>query len=318
MQSTKKKHVFITGASGFVGANLTRYLLGKNYTVHVILRTASIPWRLQEIASLITIHHADITHLASLKKAVENADPDYIVHLAAYGAYHYQDELKKMIQVNVMGLQNLLKATRNIPYLCFINTSSSSEYGMKKHAMKETDACDPVSYYAATKLAATNIGKVFAKTHNKPLVTVRLFSVYGPYEEPGRLVPTIMRTLLNKETINLPSGIQRRDFIAVEDVCRAYEKALLRGNELSGEILNIGTGSEYTSEEVVQTLFSVTHDKTTIKKGTYAKRQWDTAHWKADTTHTETTLQWKPAISLDKGLKSTYSWFAKHTHYYTE
>jgi nucleoside-diphosphate-sugar epimerase len=316
MPQKNKSKVFITGASGFVGANLVRFLLKKNYSVHIIHRTTTLPWRLKEIKDQLMIHRADITDYRSLKIAISEAQPDYIIHLAAYGAYHYQTELEKIISVNVLGLQNLLKASEQIPYKCFINTGSSSEYGIKNKPMKETDFCDPVSFYAATKLAATNIGKVYAKQNNKPIVTFRLFSVYGPYEEPGRLIPTIMKALLKKEVINLSSGTQRRDFISVEDVCRAYETALHLKSNISGEIFNIGTGSEYSNDEIVHRLFTVTKDTTRIKKGTYTKRSWDTTHWQADISYSTKRLRWRPRLTIDKGLQNSYSWFANNSHYY--
>lgn len=77
---------------------------------------------------------------------------------------------------------------------------------------------------------------------------------------------------------------------------------------LSGEILNMGTGQEYTNDEVVQTLFKVTGEKVPVKKGAFPKRIWDTPHWVADISKTKTMLNWKPKFTLEKGLQETYNW----------
>lgn len=316
MHPQNKRRVFITGASGFVGANLTRALLKNNYSVHILTRTKKLPWRLKGLEKQITAHSGDITDIRSLKKGLQGARPDYIIHLAVYGAYHFQNELDKIVQVNIEGTKNLLEASKDIPYKCFINTGSSSEYGYKDTPMKENDFCAPESYYAATKLGATHLCKVFANLNNKPIVTLRLFSVYGPYEESTRLVPAVMKALITKGTIKLAPGKQRRDFIYIEDVCNAYIKALNLGVKLQGEICNLGTGIEYTNDELVKSLFTVANKKTQIDKGAYPKRSWDTQHWKADISHTTKILGWEPNYAIDKGLASTYSWFEKNIKLY--
>ncbi len=225
--------------------------------------------------------------------------------------------MEKIIRVNIEGTKNLLEASRDIPYKCFINTGSSSEYGYKNNPMKETDSCNPVSYYAATKLASTNICKIFAEINNKPIVTLRLFSVFGPYEEPSRFIPTIMKSLIRGEKIKITSGNQRRDFVYIDDVSDAYLQALTLGRKIKGEVCNIGTGEEYSNDKIVKNLFYVTKNKTEIKKGEYPKRTWDTPHWKADVLHAKKILGWKSKYTLDMGLTKTYSWFLKNLHFYT-
>src|SRR5205085_2648850 len=114
MHHKNKSRVFITGASGFVGANVTRMLLQKGYKVHILNRTNQLSWRLKDIANLVTIHVGDINNFASLKRILLQIKPDYIIHLATYGAYHYQTELGKIIKVNIDGTKNLLEASKDI------------------------------------------------------------------------------------------------------------------------------------------------------------------------------------------------------------
>lgn len=311
-----KRSIFITGAGGFIGANLTRKLIELNFDVHVIVQTKKIPWRLDDISKFIQIHIADLTDFSSLKRIFSKIQPKYIVHLAAYGSYPFQKEIDKIIFVNIEGTKNLLEASKNINYECFINTGSSSEYGFKEKPMKEDDFCNPVSYYAVTKLAATQLCKVFSDINNKPIVTLRPFSVYGPFEEPTRFIPTIIKSLILKNKILLTSGCQRRDFIYVEDVVSAYLKALELGSKTKGKILNIGTGIEYSNDDVVKQLFKAANAKTQVKKGAYPKRYWDSSHWKADISSTKLLLHWYPETNLTKGLSKTYSWLEKNLSLY--
>lgn len=303
--------VFITGASGFVGANLARACVKKGYDVHLLLRPNKHLWRLHDILPQVTVHNGTVLDETYLFKTLHRINPTYIFHLAANGAYPTQNNLEEIIATNIEGTKNLLLASKDIPYTCFVNTGSSSEYGRKNVPMKETDSCHPESYYAFSKLAATHMCQLFARENNKPICTFRLFSVYGPYEEPTRFVPTIMNNLLQHKPILITPGKQRRDFIYIDDVMRAYFAAAVRGQKVKGEVFNIGTGKEYANDEVVSHLFSVTKTKTQIKKGAYPKRTWDMPHWSANITKTRKTLSWKPVNSLDKGLLATYAWYEK-------
>ncbi len=316
MKSKNKRIIFVTGASGFIGANLIRELLNQNDEIHILNHTKKNSWRLEEIKNQITTHYGDLANITSLKSTLAKTQPTHIIHLATYGAYPFQIEMNKMISVNIVGTKNLLEASKDIPYKCLINTGTSSEYGFKNKPMRENDFCNPVSYYGATKLAATQICKVFAQINNKPIVTLRLFSVFGPYEEPSRFIPTIIKSLIVRNTIKLTSGSLRRDFIYAKDVVTAYMQALNLATVLQGKIINIGTRKEYTNDEVVEKLFKVTNKKTRIEKGAYPKRMWDTEHWHADISLAKEILNWNPRYSLGKGLAKNYSWFIKNLNLY--
>ena len=114
--TNKNKNVFITGANGFIGANLTRFLVNKNYHVSVLVRNKSNLWRLKDIIKNIKIHKADITNKEKLKKIIKKVNPNYIIHLASYGNSSNENNLKKILDVNILGLINLLQASENINY----------------------------------------------------------------------------------------------------------------------------------------------------------------------------------------------------------
>jgi len=257
----------------------------------------------------VKIYNVDLLNEKKLTEIVNKINPDFIIHLATYSNYRNQTDAEGMIDINIKGTLNLLLASKNIDYKLFINTGSSSEYGIKNIPMKEADLLEPISFYATTKASATFLCQTFTKEYQKPIVTLRPFSVYGPYEEEKRFIPTIINSVIENKPIKLTLGNQRRDFIHIQDIIDIYIKALSCGKKLSGQILNMGTGIEYTNDEVVRVLFRVTGKKVKIEKGAYPKRIWDTSHWVADISKTKKLLNWKPKFTLGKGLRYTYNWF---------
>lgn len=274
----------------------------------LILKKSSHLWRIKDILNKVKVYRGDLLNKKKLTKIVSKINPNFIIHLAAYSNYRNQSKVEQMIETNIKGLLNLLIASKNINYKLFINTGSSSEYGIKDEPMKEKDMLAPISFYAVTKASATFLCQVFAKEYKKPIVTLRPFSVFGPYEEEGRFIPTIIKAVLKNKPIKITPGNQRRDFIYIKDIVDIYIKTLSYGKKLSGQILNMGTGIEYSNDEVIQTLFKVANKKVRIEKGAYPKRIWDTSHWVADISKTKKVLKWKPKFSLERGLNEIYKW----------
>lgn len=303
--------VLVTGAAGFVAANLVRALIKKGDKVHVFQKASSDLWRLKEIKKNLVFHQEELKDRQKTKRLLKRIRPRIIYHLAAHGSYPDQTDLEKMVATNILGTLNLLLASDEIPYQCLVNTGSSSEYGVKSKPMQEDEVCAPTSFYAATKLSATTLCQVFAQIYQKPIVTFRPFSVYGPYEKETRFIPTIIRCLLDDQPIKLTPLTVRHDFIYVEDLVKAYLQAPKKINRLAGKILNIGTGQEWSNDQVVQLLFKVTGKQVPIEKGAYLPKSGDAPHWRADISQAKKLLGWQPKISLGQGLKKTFNWFKK-------
>lgn len=302
--------ILLTGGAGFIGANLANRLLELDCkNINLIVRKNTDLKRLKNILPKINLFYSDLLDLGELKAIINKINPSIIFHLATYSAYRNPQATIEMLDANIKGTLNLLLAAKDINYDVFINTGSSSEYGIKQKPMTEKDLLEPISFYAATKASATLLCQVFAKEYQKPIVTLRPFSVYGPMEEKKRFIPTIIKAVFENRTIKLTPGNQRRDFIYVQDVVDIYIKTMIQGKKLAGQILNMGTGIEYTNDEVVQTLFKIAGKKVTIEKGAFPKRSWDTSHWVADISKTKKILDWEPKFTLEDGLKKTYRWF---------
>lgn len=309
------KKFLITGSSGFVGSVLLRRLTENKENVHIILRKQSNTWRIDKILDKVTIHNSDLSDLSELTEIIKKVKPDIIYHLATNGAYSFQKDANQIIQTNILGTWNLLQACNTIDYKLFVNTGSSSEYGFKKFAMRENDIVEPNSYYAVTKCAQTLLCSYIAKQENKPIVTLRPFSVYGPYEESKRLIPTLMESLRSNKEMNLVDPAIARDYIYVDDMVDAFlQIEEMRNN--SGEYFNIGTGVQSTIKDVVETAIEVTKQKGNFIWGGMENRNWDSNNWVADISKARQLLQWTPKITLEKGLKLTWEWYKKNYKIY--
>lgn len=306
----------VTGGGGFIGANLVQRLILLGYDVHLIWKESTDPWRLKDLSPKLKFHKVSLLNKKGLTNLVSKIKPLAIFHLAAHGAYPSQTDAGEIVKVNILGTLNLLEASKNTPYQIFVNTGSSSEYGIKTKSMKETDNLEPLTFYAASKAAVTLLCQVFAKEYQKPIVTVRPFSAYGPYEEKTRFIPTAICRLLKNKTVKITGNNVRHDFVFVEDVVDAYIALLKKKEKVSGKIINLGTGFQYTNCDVVDTIGKLTGKRVQIKKEIYVKRVWDTPFWVADTKLAKKLLNWQARHSLEKGLAKTIDWISKHKSFY--
>jgi nucleoside-diphosphate-sugar epimerase len=301
------KRVLVTGAAGFVGAVLVRRLVRDGFEVHAAMKTEGTPWRLSDVGPDVRLHAVDLRDEARTRAVVDEVRPEVVYHLAAHGAYPTQTDADGIIQTNIIGTWNLLRAVARSGCLAFVSTGSSSEYGFKQYAMRESDILEPNSYYAVSKCAQTLLCQHFARVENLPLTTFRLFSVYGPFEEPSRLVPTLIRNCLDGVDLTLVAADTARDFVYVDDVV----DACLRLDELaklSGEIVNLGTGLQSTVKEVVDLVVAHTESRVAARYGAMEGRIWDQSTWVADCTKSRRLLGWIPRTSLSDGLRRTIEW----------
>src|SRR5205807_2658423 len=146
-----------------------------------------------------------------IEREVHRLRPEVIFHLAAHGAYSWQRDLDAMLSVNVRATEALLVAARAVGAR-LVSAGSSSEYGHRDDAPSELDRLEPNSHYAVTKSAATHLCRLAAKTHGQHAITLRLYSIYGPWEEPRRLMPTLVRYALDRRLPPLVGPSIARDF----------------------------------------------------------------------------------------------------------
>ena len=301
------KRVFVTGGSGFVGACLVRALLERGHDVSVLLRSQSRPWRLSGLTDQLTIYRTDLVDADGVTAALEAARPAAVFHLATHGAYESQADARTILTTNILGTLNLLDASANANVKLFIATGSSSEYGFKSEPMRETDRLDPNSFYSVAKAAQTHLCGLWAKKWPMAVAVFRLFSVYGPWEEPTRLIPTLIRRARAGLPLEMVSPNTARDFVYVDDVLDALVD-LRAVSQLRGEILNLGTGVETTLMKVVESVTGLLGSRSEVRWGAMAARHWDSARWCADRTKTTELMGWQPKFSFEAGLARMAAW----------
>lgn len=299
--------VLVTGASGFVGACVARALVARGHAVHVLLRDPARAWRLTDILDRMTVHRADLVDAASVGRCLAAVRPRVVLHLAAHGAYESQSDARTILDANVVGTLHLLQAAVEHGTELVVQTGSSSEYGFKTEPMRETDRLEPNSVYAVAKAAQSHLGALWSQRTSLAVVCLRLFSIFGPWEEPTRLIPTLIRKARAGVPIDMVSPDTARDLVYVDDVVAAmldFPRLLTQ----RGEIINLGSGQERTMREVVAAVQQLVGSKSSVRWNAFPARRWDAAHWCADPSRAADRLGWHPKHSLLEGLAKTASW----------
>lgn len=271
----------ITGATGFLGTTLTQELVQQHHEV--------IPLPRQILYDTVELY-----------LFVKSVKPDWVFHLAAYGNKYDQTDEMMIIQANISSTLNMLYATKDINYKAFINCGSSSEYGTKHKPMKETDSLDTDTFYGVTKASATLLCRAFAKKYDKPVVTVRPFSVYGAGDDPNKFISTAINSFKKGEEMKLSPGVH--DWIEVSDFISGLITVAKNATKLKGRAVNIGTGVQHSNHAVIAILKELFSTPGKVHP-THKLRDYDTSEcWVADNTLLK-SLGWEPQYSLEKGLQ---------------
>lgn len=314
----KGKKILITGAGGFIGAYFLEKLKDSN-EVHVILRKKPESyWRLGLFDKKYTVHIADLNEKEKITKIVSAIKPEIVLHFAAHGAYPklHKDE-DTILDTNINGSINILDAT--LPFAeIIISAGSSSEYGAVPSPMKEDGPTSPTIIYGASKLFVTHYFSIRAKETGKKIIIVRPFSVFGPYEEPLRLVPYLLSSAVTNRKIKLSSPTNVRDYIFVGDFFEGVMYIVKNSDKLKpGEIFNLGTGIETRTEQVVKKINKILGEQLDVEWGKEKIAQPEIPHWFADISKME-NFGWKTRYTLEEGLKITLDWIKNNISYYQE
>ncbi len=299
----------ITGATGFVGANLARRLLADGHEVHLLLRPEHDPWRIAAISAHVRTHQLDLTDQSALDAALRAVRPEWVFHLAAYGAYPAQADAREAVRTNVLATIQLAEACRRANVAALVSAGSSSEYGYQDHAPPEDERPEPNSLYAVTKAAASQYLAWVSRRDDARAATLRLYSAYGPWEEPSRFIPRLVLAGLDGKLPPLVDSRVARDFVHVDDICDAFVLAATAPEVPRAAIYNIGTGTQSSIGQAVavaRELMGITSEPVW---GSMPERTWDTSVWVADPRRAARELGWTARIPFREGLAKTIEWF---------
>lgn len=300
--------IFVFGASGFIGANIMKETLQLRSDCYAITHDANSAWRLKLLnVPHNNIVHCDITSATSVKGIFDKYQPKTIFNLAAYGAYSKQSKTQLIYETNVNGTVNILDCCTGIA--AYIHAGSSSEYGTNSAAPAEDDALEPNSHYSASKVSAAYIIKFYARYKHVNALNLRLYSIYGYWEEPDRLIPVMVEKARQGQYPNLVEKEISRDFVFVTDAVEAFIDAALRVSEdIRGRSYNICTGVKTTLGQLVDVVRQEFDIAAEPQWGNMQNRNWDLKDWYGNPANTHRDLGWKATTPLADGLRKTLQW----------
>ena len=309
--------ILVTGGAGFIGSNFVRRVvdgsLGGISRV-TVLDKLTYAGTLSNLAALdhgsFEFVHGDICDQELTLRLAQNHDA--IVNFAAES--HVDRSIsgsRDFILTNVLGIQTLLESARLGGIMTFLQVSTDEVYGsISKGSWPETDPLLPNSPYAASKASADLIARSYYRTHGLDVRVTRCSNNYGPNQFPEKIIPLFITNLI--DGLKVPvygSGSNIRDWLHVDDHCRGIHAVLTRGR--SGEIYNIGGGTELTNIELTSQILSLmSKDESSIEY--VADRLGHDIRYSVDISKISQELGYQPIVNWKDGLAQTVNWYKEN------
>ncbi len=305
MKKLNGSTVLVTGGLGFIGSHLVRRLMAEGCEVHVFGNSGT--HNVSDILRKVKVHMVDLRRFKDVKREIAGIMPLKIFHLAAYVNVSRTLDSEMMIKNNFGGTVNLLKAAESVDYDCFINTGTCEEYGTNPVPFAEEQVPTPVSPYSVSKVKTTIFCQSYQKETGKPVITLRPFLTYGPFQRNNFLIPYIITSALFGRKIKTTKGEQAREFNYVSDIIEGYVLASVSGRAV-GEIINIGSGKEYKIRDVIGRILDIMGSGAVVDNS-LPYRTGEAMHFYCSNEKARRLLGWQPKVSLDEGLKKTIGWY---------
>jgi nucleoside-diphosphate-sugar epimerase len=299
--------VFVTGASGFIGAHVTRALLARGHSVMALAMPGDPLWRLQNETHQFALATGLLNDTDTLRPALADFRPEACIHLAWYaepGAYLHSPENLNSLTASLALLHELI----GVDCRHVVMAGTCAEYDTDFGFLREDTPTHPVTLYAAAKLACCLLSGQMAARAKIKLAWARIFYPYGAQEDERRVLPAAIRSLLQGRPFQATTGEQVRDYIHVKDVAEAF-CALL---EKRGEgIFNIASGVPITIRQLLQTVGRLMGSEELIEFDATSCREWEPPFICGD-NHKLKALGWQPGCTIEQGLSETIEWWKAH------
>ncbi len=317
--------ILVTGGCGFIGSNFVRYFL-KSYPNDSLINVDKLTYagNLENLSDLSQSPHyhfirGDITDGPRMEELI-NKGVDTIINFAAESHVDRSiEDPSAFMKTNIFGTLVLLEAIRKIfpkQRIRFVHISTDEVYGSlgETGAFTEETPFAPNSPYSASKSAADMLVRAYHRTYGLPTVITRSSNNFGPYQFPEKLIPLMISNAIeDKELPIYGDGMHIRDWIYVEDHCRALDVVLHHGRE--GEVYNIGGRSEKPNLIVAQTILDRLGKPHSLIRFV-ADRPGHDRRYAIDFSKIERELGWKPTVSFEKGISRTVEWYLTHREWW--
>jgi dTDP-glucose 4,6-dehydratase len=314
-----RKRILVTGGAGFISSNFIRHLLTATPYDVVSLDALTYAGNVENLSDLmgherLSFVHGDIRDRSLVGEIVRNVD--VIVNAAAESHVEksIREGAREFVTTNVEGTQILLDAVREDPVERFVLISSSEVYGTAEaEPMDEEHPLNPRSPYAATKAGADRLAYAYYVTYELPIVIVRPFNNYGPYQHPEKVVPRFITQALADRPLTVHGdGHASRDWLYVEDHAEAIDAVLAADiSDVAGEVLNVATGIDIPVERIADLVLEQLGKPASLKSHV-PERPGQVDRHIGSTEKAERLLGWTARTSFEAGLERTIAWYEQN------
>ena len=303
--------LFLTGASGFVGSFFLRNLLSSSeYEVSVLLRNPKDAWRIQDLLPRVRVISGELDRLDMIKAELSAFCPDAFVHLAWNGVLGGERNDPSQWR-NVSSTMELVELAKKVNAKSFIGLGSQAEYGPCQNKIDEFCQTKPTTLYGVSKLASQLLSERLCAEYGIRHAWLRLFSSFGPTDNPEWLIPYLTKSLIAKERPKLTAAEQLWDYIYVEDVASAI-RAVLDSKDAQG-VFNLGSGHAYRLKTIIEKIRDLIDSQLPLGFGEVQYRPDQVMHLQADISRLNKATDWSPKFDLDQAIKETVAWYVKES-----
>lgn len=318
------KKILVTGSEGFIGSHLVEKLILRGYKVKCLVlynsfnSIGNLSYLNKNLLNKAEIIFGDIRDNNFINEITKNCFS--IINLAALiGIPYSYKAVRSYIDVNIIGLQNLLDAALKNKVSKFIHTSTSEIYGSAQFTpMDESHPYVAQSPYSATKISADALVTSYNKSFNLNTLILRPFNTFGPRQSQRAVIPTIIQQALKENKVFLGDLKPRRDFTYVTDTVNAFEKAINLSNKFGGEIINLGTGYSVSVLKITNIISKLLNKKLNIisENVRFRPKNSEVTNLLSSNAKAKKILKWKPVLNghegLEKGLLKTINFYEKN------
>jgi dTDP-glucose 4,6-dehydratase len=307
--------LLVTGGAGFIGSNFIRHAFNTRRDIHIVnldkLTYAGNPESLSDLASDARYHFVlgDIADPALVADLFHQGFDAVINFAAETHVDRSIEDPSPFLRTNVAGTQCLLEAARAQKLPRFIHISTDEVYGSAPAgaSFSEETLLDPRSPYAASKASADHFVAAYANTFGVSAIILRCTNNYGPFQFPEKLVPLMIANAQENKALPIyGDGMQERDWLFVEDYCRAILLALEKGT--AGEVYNVSAGAPQPNLKIVKTILKHLGKPETLMQ--YVKdRPGHDRRYALDSSKIQRQLGWQPQVLFEDGIRRTIDWY---------
>jgi len=312
--------IIVTGGAGFIGSAFIRLLINSEPDVNMVnLDKLTYAGNLENLAPIAAnpryrFVKGDICDRQLLGSLLEEVKPDALVHFAAES--HVDRSIhspQPVFDTNLGGTFSLLESMRAHRVDRYIHISTDEVYGSLQppHEADENYPLEASSPYSAAKAGSDLMALAYHKTYKMPVIVTRASNNYGPYHFPEKLIPLMISNALEDKPLPIyGDGMQVRDWLYVEDHCRAIWRVLQKGRD--GEIYNIGGNRSLTNKEVVERILAIAHKPASLMHSV-ADRPGHDRRYALSSVKLQKETGWSPLMDFDRGLAATVDWYRANT-----